>query len=310
MHRQNDEHKLLQLGGRFIQATGVLRHYSLRTIFARITGMNKFIKFIPNLLTLSNLFLGCLGIVFCFSDHLFPVNAEELDASGKNLSIIFGFNSRLYLASFMIYAAAMVDFFDGFVARWLNATSEIGKQLDSLADSVTFGVLPGCIFYQMLAASYQLDPEALSVPIVYMVPAFLISICAAYRLAKFNVDVRQHTSFVGLATPGMAIFAASLPLIIFTNALGISALLLNKWVLYAIVVLFAWLMVSGVPMFAFKTKSFRWKGNEWRIILVVTSVIMIILFQYAGIAMSVLLYVAINLIIDLLAKPGQHQTET
>src|SRR4249919_2073033 len=107
--------------------------------------LNKFIKFIPNLFTLGNLFLGCLGIVFCFNDHIFPVQANELDPSGKNIAVIFGFNSRLYLSSFMIFGAAVLDFFDGFMARWLKASSPIGGQLDSLADGVTFGVLPACI---------------------------------------------------------------------------------------------------------------------------------------------------------------------
>ena len=156
--------------------------------------LTKFVKFIPNLFTLGNLFLGCLGIVFCFNDHIFPVQANELDATGKNIAVVFGFNNRLYLASFMIYAAAILDFLDGFVARWLKATSPLGAQLDSLADGVTFSLLPACIYFQLLSAAYHLDPQALEVPIIFVVPAFLIALCGAYRLAKFNVDERQQAA--------------------------------------------------------------------------------------------------------------------
>lgn len=265
--------------------------------------MNRFIKFIPNLLTLSNLFLGCLGIIFCFSDQIFPVNAAEIDPAGKNVAVVFGFNNRLYLASFMIYAAAIVDFLDGFAARWLNATSALGGELDSLADVVTFGVLPGCIYYQLLSASWHLEPEALYVPILYTLPAFLVSVCAAFRLGKFNVDERQHEAFLGLATPAMAIFAASLPLIIFTNGLGLSMLLLNKWLLYSFVVVFAWLMAAEIPMFALKSKSYRWKGNEWQIVFLILCVLLVVLFKYAGIAACILLYVITNILRNNLRKP-------
>jgi CDP-diacylglycerol--serine O-phosphatidyltransferase len=271
--------------------------------------MNRFIKFIPNLLTLSNLFLGCLGIIFCFHDHIFPVNAAEIDPTGKNVAVVFGFNNRLYIASFMIYGAAIVDFLDGFAARWLNATSALGGELDSLADVVTFGVLPGCIYYQLLSASWHLEPGALYVPMLYLAPAFLVSVCAAFRLAKFNVDERQHEAFLGLATPAMAIFAASLPLIIFTNALGLSMLLLNKWLLYSFVAVFAWLMVSEIPMFALKSKSYGWKGNEWQIVFLILCVLMVVLFQYAGIAACILLYVITNILRNNLRKPQSPTPE-
>jgi CDP-diacylglycerol--serine O-phosphatidyltransferase len=252
---------------------------------------NKFIKFIPNLLTLSNLFLGCFGIYFCFSDYRFPVNAEALNASGENIAVVFGFNSRLYLSAFMIYAAAILDFFDGLVARWLKAASALGEQLDSLADVVSFGVLPACLYFQLLAASYSLGPQALSVPLIMMVPAFLIALCAAYRLARFNVDDRQHNSFIGLATPAMGIFTASLILVIFTNALGLAPVLLNQWLLYFFILAFSWLMVAELPMFSFKMKSLSWKGNEWQIVFLVISVLLTVLLKYAGIAASILLYI-------------------
>ncbi len=257
--------------------------------------MDKLIKFIPNLFTLANLFLGVLGIIFCFNDHIFPVQLNELDPSGKNIGVIFGFNNRLYLSSLMIYAAAVLDFFDGFIARALKAQSPLGAELDSLADVVTFGVLPACIYFQLLSAAYHLEPGALFVPNIYMIPAFLIALCAAYRLAKFNVDERQHETFIGLPTPAMAIFVASLPLIIFTNAFHLSILILNKWLLYSLVVAFSWLMISELPMFSLKLKSWKWKGNELLILFLVVCVVMILSMRYAGIAASIFLYVMVCL---------------
>jgi len=260
-----------------------------------VRATDKLIRFIPNLFTLANLFLGCLGIIFCFNDHVFPVQLNELDQSGKNIGVIFGFNNRLYLASFMIYAAAVLDFLDGFVARALKAQSPLGMQLDSLADGVTFGVLPACIYFQLLSGAYHLEPSALYVPVISMIPAFLIALCAVYRLAKFNVDERQHESFMGLPTPAMAIFAASLPLIIFTNPYMLSSVILNKWLLYFLVVAFSWLMVSELPMFSLKMKSFKWKGNELQILFGIASLLLILSMQYTGIAATILLYILICL---------------
>jgi len=265
----------------------------------------KLIRFIPNLFTLGNLLLGCLGIIYCFNDHIYPVQANQLDPYGKNIAVVFGFNNRLYLSSFMIYGAAVLDFFDGFVARWLKATSPLGAQLDSLADGVTFGVLPACIYFQLISASFHLQPDALYVPVINMIPAFLIALASAYRLAKFNIDERQHESFIGLATPAMAIFTASLPLIIFTNALNLSAILLNEWLLYFFVIAFSWLMVSELPMFSLKIKSLKWKGNEMQIIFLLISLLMILAFKYAGIAASILLYISICFVKSFIAKSAE-----
>ncbi len=269
---------------------------------------NSVIRHIPNMFTLGNLFLGCLGIVFVFNDRILPVALNELDPSGKNLGVIFGFNSRLYLASFMIFAAAVLDFFDGFFARLLHAHSPIGGQLDSLADGVTFGVLPALIYFQLLAGAWHLEPEALYVPMSYQLPAFSIALCAVYRLAKFNVDERQHTGFIGLATPASAIFAAALPLIIFTNAYQLAPLLLNKWILYSIIVLFSWLMVAEIPMFALKTKSLTWKGNEVQWVFVAVSLLLIVFLKYAGIAAVILLYILICLVQFALRKGKEQDT--
>jgi len=255
----------------------------------------RLLKHIPNLFTLGNLLFGCLGIIFCFSDNIFPVELRELNESGTSLSVIFGFNNRLYLASFMIFGATIFDFLDGFVARMLHVQSPIGKELDSLADMVTFGVLPGCVFYQLLSGAYHLTPGALNVPMINLLPAFLIALCSALRLAKFNIDERQHVGFIGLATPATALFAASLPMIIFTGAYNLGSVILNQWVLYALIIFFSWLMVSNIKMFSLKTKSFQWKGNELRILFLIASIVLIALLQYTGIAAAILLYIIINI---------------
>jgi CDP-diacylglycerol--serine O-phosphatidyltransferase len=116
---------------------------------------------------------------------------------------------------------------------------------------------------------------------------------SAYRLAKFNIDERQHTGFLGLATPAHAVFAASLPLIVFTNAYGLGTLLLDPWVLYAIILIFSWLMVSELPMFSLKSKSLGWKGNELLIIFSLVAIFLVFFFKYSGIAVAILLYILI-----------------
>ncbi|MBX7108924.1 MAG: CDP-alcohol phosphatidyltransferase family protein [Chitinophagales bacterium] len=254
-----------------------------------------FVRHIPNMFTLGNLLLGCLGVLFAFNDHIFPIELKELDPSGSNLAVIFGYNNRLHLSSFMIFGAAVLDFFDGFLARLLKVHSPIGAQLDSLADAVTFGVLPTCIYYQLLGGAWQLQPDALNIPIAYQLPSLLVALCAVYRLAKFNVDERQHTGFIGLATPANALFAAALPLMVFTNAFHLAPYILNPWYLYAAIALFSWLMVAEIPMFALKPKSYGWKGNEVLLIFLAVSILLIIVLKYAGIAAVILLYIAICL---------------
>lgn len=265
-----------------------------------------FVRHIPNMFTLGNLFLGCLGILFVFNDHIFPIELKELDPAGNNLGVIFGYNNRLYLASFMIFGAAVLDFFDGLLARLLKAHSPLGGQLDSLADAVTFGVLPACIYYQLLGGAWRLEPGALEIPMVYLLPSFLVALCAVYRLAKFNVDERQHAGFIGLATPANALFAAALPLMVFTNAFHLAPLILNQWFLYAVILLFSWLMVAEIPMFALKPKQSGWKGNEVQLVFLAISLLLIITFKYAGIAAVILLYIAICLVRFFFAKRKEH----
>src|SRR6185436_11676511 len=216
----------------------------------------KLYKQIPNFLTLTNLLLGCIGILYAFDERYFVLNKNS-----EGIYQTFEISNRLFMSGFCIFIAAAIDFFDGFLARALKAHSQMGEQLDSLADLVTFGVLPGIIYYQLLQRSFFMDEGALLTSKIWLLPAFLISLGACWRLAKFNIDERQTSSFIGLPTPANAIFAACLPLIYMTNAFGIGDWMINKYILYALILLFSYLMVSSVPMFSFKTKGFAWKGN-------------------------------------------------
>lgn len=237
--------------------------------------VQRFIHFIPNLLTLTNLFLGCIGIVYAFEN-------------------------KIYYSAWLILAAAIIDFFDGFVARALKAASPIGKELDSLANAVTFGILPGMIYYYFLKMAFASQNEAFDTPEYFLFVAFLIPLCGAYRLAKFNTT-NQEMEFRGLAIPAQALFAGSLVISYYQNAWGLGSLLVNVWILNLFIILFSWLMISDIPMFALKTKSFQWKTNELKILFALTSVLLFILLGYTGIGIAVILYILLSVLNNIFA---------
>jgi CDP-diacylglycerol---serine O-phosphatidyltransferase len=218
--------------------------------------MIKLVKQIPNLLTLTNLFLGCAAIVQTFSE-------------------------RTHIACLLIFAAAILDFLDGFVARALDAQSEMGKQLDSFADCVTFGVVPGMILYQLLANSFVIKANAFDTSIAYFLPAFLVSCMAAYRLARFNISEGKPDRFNGIPSPAMALFVACLPMIIFYSGnQKITNLILNSNVLYAIIVVLSYLMVSSHQLFKLSPKAMNPKKNAMRFVLIALSIISILLLKW------------------------------
>lgn len=222
------------------------------------------IKHIPNALTSFNLLFGCL-------------------------SVIAALKGELTLASTYIGLAAVLDYFDGFVARALKAYSELGKQLDSLADMVSFGVAPGMIFYFLAKehTSYH--------PLIQLIP-LLIPVFSAIRLAKFNIDTRQSDSFIGVPTPANAIFIASIPFILAENSFGLTSFLLHPYFLLLFPFLSAYSLVSPLPLLALKFKHFNWKQNEFRYGLIIVSLLSILLFQFAGVALSIILYILISII--------------
>ena len=206
-------------------------------------------KQIPNLITLLNLFFGCLAILVTFQSG----TMATIDETGD---MVIEIPEQIYYASMFIGRAALVDFFDGFAARLLKVNSELGKQLDSLADVVSFGVAPSFIVFQFLRLSLATDINALSHTTLMMVPAFIIALAGAFRLAKFNIDPDQTSYFKGVPIPMIGILTSAFPLVYWQSQTTIfSKLLLNPtfWYIYIIVV--SYLMVMDRPMLALKNFS-------------------------------------------------------
>jgi len=247
-------------------------------------------KNIPNLFTLLNLFFGCIAIVYTLQNGIIIT----ADADGTQLLDI---PEKIWMASLFIGLAAVIDFLDGFVARLFNATSEMGKQLDSLADVVSFGVAPGMIIYQFLRLSIAQDEGGLDSSIFWLLPAFILPCAAAWRLARFNLDTSQSYSFKGMPVPAAGIFIASLPLIYWNvNQAWVFELLLSKWFLYGIVLLVSWLMISSIPLLSLKFKDFSMKNNLPKYLLVALSLVALITIKWLAVPVIVLAYVLISLL--------------
>ncbi|MBL0130469.1 MAG: CDP-alcohol phosphatidyltransferase family protein [Chitinophagaceae bacterium] len=247
-------------------------------------------KQIPNLFTLLNLVFGCLAVVFTLQNGLMIT----VDAQGTELIYI---PEKIWLASLFIGLAAVVDFLDGFVARLFNASSEMGKQLDSLSDLISFGVAPGMIIYQFLRLSFAQEAGGVDVSLLWLVPAFMLPGAAAWRLARFNLDTSQSYSFKGMPVPAVGIFVASLPLIYWNvNEAWVQELLLNKWFLYGLVAMLSWLMVSRLPLMALKFKDLGLKNNFPKYLLVVLSIAAVIILKWLAAPVIVLTYVLISLL--------------
>jgi len=217
-----------------------------------------------------------------------------VDAEGTELLYI---PEKIWMASLFIGLAAVVDFLDGFVARLFKASSEMGKQLDSLADLVSFGVAPGMIIYQFLRLSFAQQEGGLDVSLLWLLPAFVLPCAAAWRLARFNLDTSQSFSFKGMPVPAVGIFVASLPLIYWNvNEEWIQNLLMNKWLLYALVAVLSWLMVSTLPLMALKFKDFTLKNNLPKYLLVAVAIAAILILKWLAAPVIVLAYVLISLL--------------
>lgn len=246
-------------------------------------------KQIPNIFTILNLIFGCLAIVATLQNGI----AMQYNAEGVQIVDI---PEKIWLASLFIGLAALVDFLDGFVARLFGAESEMGKQLDSLADVVSFGVAPSMIIYQFLRMSFAREADGLNTSFFLLVPAFVLAGAAAYRLARFNLDSSQQYGFKGMPVPAVGILVASLPLIYWNNANEtLINLLLNKWVLYALVALLSWLMVSKLPLMALKFKNFSLKNNLPKYLLIVLAIVGFLLLTWAAIPLVILAYIVLSL---------------
>lgn len=222
-------------------------------------------KHLPNAVTCLNLLSGCLGIVFAFQGNL-------------------------EWASYAILIAAVFDFFDGLLARLLKAYSDIGKELDSLADVISFGVLPSVIVYQL----FLLSPQISSVSIWLNFTAFLIAMFSALRLAKFNIDVRQSDHFIGLPTPANALLIASFPMIIADNNLFLINYILNPYFLFIFSLGMGILLVVEIPLISLKFKSLDPRENLLRYILIFSSLILLLFFKFAAVPVIIFLYFLIS----------------
>jgi CDP-diacylglycerol--serine O-phosphatidyltransferase len=247
-------------------------------------------KQIPNLFTLLNLFFGCLAILFVLQNGLTVVYSEEGDR-------ILRMPPEIWMASLFIGLAALVDFFDGFVARLFKVASEKGKQLDSLADVVSFGVAPGMILFQFLKLSYGQQADGLETSMNYLIPAFIFPCATAYRLAKFNVDSSQQYVFKGVPSPVAGLLIASLPLIYWnTDNDSIYVLLQNKWFLYGITLIVSYLMVSNLPMISLKLKKLDFRSSQPQIILLIIALVSALVLKWLAVPVVFLFYILLSLI--------------
>jgi CDP-diacylglycerol--serine O-phosphatidyltransferase len=231
-------------------------------------------KHVPNLITLLNLFCGCIASVFAMDSN---------------------FEMAFYFVSLGIF----FDFFDGFFARLFKVSSPLGLQLDSLADMVTSGLVPGLVMVKMLTSSQfnVVNPSFLP----YL--GFIITLGSCYRLANFNIDTRQTDSFIGLPTPANALFILSLPLIIKnSDSLVILEILTNHWILLLITVLSAFILNAEIPLFSLKIKKFSFKENALQMIFLLISILLILIFQFSGIALVIVFYVVLSVITNSFAK--------
>ncbi len=241
------------------------------------------LKQIPNIITSLNILCGCVAILFAVSGDLIT-------------------------AAIFVFLGIFFDFFDGLAARLLKAQSEIGLQLDSLADVITSGVVPGIVMFQLLNESisgvgitaFSESTSSIAwygmkfsfIPII----GLLITVASAYRLAKFNVDSRQTSGFIGLPTPANALLILSLPLILqFQYSTMAESIILNKWFLIGITLLSCILLNAEIPLFALKFKTWDFKSNAIRYVFLILCVVLLILLKFLAIPFIMLLYILLSL---------------
>lgn len=246
-------------------------------------------KQLPNLLTLGNLFCGTLSLVFILQSpcYISSYNGQDYLVTAPE---------PLFWGSVLIGMAAILDFADGLVARWMKAASEMGKQLDSLADVVTFGVAPAMILFQLLKNAYMQLPDAINVSIINLAFTLLLPCFAAWRLARFNIQSSGQHYFTGLPTPAAGLLIASFPLVLLKDTFHLSTYLQNIWILYAILILLCYLMVSRIPMFSFKFSHFGWKQNWYRYVWILLFLAGIIWLGTAAIIGGFVLYILLSLL--------------
>ena len=248
-------------------------------------------RHIPNIITLLNLFCGCVAVIFAVLN-------------------------QLELAALFVFMGIIFDFFDGFAARLLNVQSPLGLQLDSLADMVTSGLVPGIVMFQLLGMSmtggWNVDLSSQAVNDTFWVGlkvaplpflGFLITLASGYRLAKFNVDEDQQSSFVGLPTPANTLLILSLPLILlYHNNDMLNGIILNQWFLIGVTLLSAYLLNAKIPLFALKFKNWGFKDNALRYIFLIVSLVFIITMKFMAIPVIIAFYIISSIVTNSSAK--------
>ena len=240
-------------------------------------------KYIPNAITLMNLLSGCIAVVLAV-------------------------NSYFVASACFIFLGIFFDFFDGFIARKLNVQSDLGIQLDSLADMVTSGLAPGVIMFKLITLASDSTGYSLASWSTFMqwetfkfVPlsiiGLFITLASAYRLAKFNVDEDQQQFFKGLPTPANTLLIVSLPLIIeFQDNEAMSTMIMNEWFLVGLTLLSCYLLNSNIKLFALKFNNWSVRDNAIRYIFIVLSLVFLIVLQFAAIPLIILLYIVLSLL--------------
>lgn len=235
-------------------------------------------KQIPNFLTCLNLFCGCIAAVMIF-------------------------RNRLDISAYFVLLAAFFDLLDGMIARRVGSNPNFGKQIDSLADMVTFGFVPGAILFKLLQMSdfsSAIADQNLRM-IVQFLP-FILTVFSAIRLAKFNLDTRQSVSFIGLPTPACTMIVISLPLILIQYPGRFDGLILNHVFILLLTGLLSYLLIAELPLFSLKFKKLDWKSNQFQYILIILTAILIAIFNLAAIPIIIILYVLLSLIKNLLTE--------
>ncbi len=246
-------------------------------------------KYIPNALTLANLFCG-------------------------SVAVFFAVNNNFVLAALFVFLGIFFDFFDGFFARKFNVQGELGLQLDSLADMVTSGLVPGLIMFKLLGltgSNWGEGHENGFVDALFEIsgsgflPFFglAITLASAYRLAKFNIDTEQQTFFKGLPTPANTLLIVSLPLIMeFQNNDLINEIISNKWFLIILTAVSCYILNANTRLFALKFKNYGFKENAIRYIFIILCVVLLVVLQFAAIPVIILLYIIMSVIDNLTSK--------
>lgn len=243
-------------------------------------------KHIPNFLTLLNLLSGTIAVFFAVKEELI-------------------------IAALLVFLGIFFDFLDGFAARLLKVQGALGKQLDSLADVVTSGVVPGIVMFQLILAAVSNNQWSIKghgitdlplkeyLSVIYLIAAIglLLTLAAAVRLAKFNIDERQSTSFIGLPTPAAALVVLSLPFIInYSSHIFVVEIVQKGWFLISLTILLSYLMNAEIPLFSLKFKDYSWKNNKVKFIFIVITFLLVAVFQFSAVPLVILIYILTSLI--------------